>query len=113
MNKTGKRSESYGVERIQSLVQSVEALQLRLSKVENTLGDLVIDNQELRNELSNRDKISAKSPPKSKEFRMPFGKHKGMSFDEIEDEDENYLDWIEENMDNERIQEELAKWKGV
>jgi len=45
-------------------------------------------------------------------FIMPFGKCKGMSFSEIEEDDPNYLDWIEENMDNDRIQRELLAWRG-
>jgi hypothetical protein len=47
----------------------------------------------------------------ARDFKMPFGKHKGETLEEIYIDDRDYFDWVLDNMENDNIREkfELAK----
>ena len=47
--------------------------------------------------------------PLVKEFKMPFGKHKGKSIFYIKTEDINYLNWLLNQDINKKIKEEIQK----
>lgn len=98
MSKEDARN-GFGITSLKGLVEAVEALQLRVSRLENTVGDML------------KEKAKTATPSNKAAFVMPYGKHKGLSFDEIEADDPQYLEWLAANVTNERILEALELWQ--
>lgn len=42
-------------------------------------------------------------------YKMPFGKHRGETLEEIYVEDGSYLDWLVENVDDEILKERIRR----
>lgn len=49
------------------------------------------------------------SDDKSKDFVMPFGKHRGSTLEEIYVYDKGYLDWCLENLESDDIIEKIEE----
>lgn len=49
------------------------------------------------------------SEPKSREFKMPWGKYKGETLEEIYIENGSYLDWVLGNSQDENVKQKIRE----
>lgn len=60
-------------------------------------------------EFIDQERKNNPTPPASSDYTMPFGKHKGLTLEQIKKKDKKYLDWCTQNLDSSKNKDLLRK----